>query len=359
MADQRQQPAASCQGQWLGGGAGPSMGSEERLHLPHEWMGSRSKGWEERRGLPRGWQARDSEWGEEQDLTRMAGQTYSGAAGGAVQRQNKKELASRLQQGTVLQDSLNPIGQRFSSRWSAPILKSTVQQAVYQGMMEMKRNKTAEEPNKQNAGARKRVALEEEDRVNLDRWMTRPKHEVWTMFTKHPHVFYWPCHPSIHHFIHTPCHPFAISSIQHVIHSPWCSMPTIYNVIHSPCHSVTLSSIHYVIYSPCHPFTNSSIHHVIKSPCHQFIMLASHQVIHSPCCLLTMSSAHHVIYSPCHPFMSSSHQFAIPSSDLIIHSPCHQFTLTMLSIHHVIQSGSWSIPSIYHVIHSLSQPVTM
>ena len=26
MADQRQQAAASCQGQWLGGGAGPSPG---------------------------------------------------------------------------------------------------------------------------------------------------------------------------------------------------------------------------------------------------------------------------------------------------------------------------------------------
>ena len=50
----------------------------------------------------------------------------------------------------------------------------------------MKRNKTAEEPKKQNAGARKRVTLEEEDRVKLDRWMTEPEHKVWTMFTKHP-----------------------------------------------------------------------------------------------------------------------------------------------------------------------------
>jgi hypothetical protein len=57
-------------------------------------------------------------------------------------------------------------------------------------MMEMKRNKTAKEPKKQNAGARKRVALEEEDRVKLDRWMTKPEHKVYTMFTKHPHVFY-------------------------------------------------------------------------------------------------------------------------------------------------------------------------
>ena len=70
-----------------------------------------------------------------------------------------------------------------------------------------------------------------------------------------------------------------------------------------------------------------------------------------------MSSIHH--HGPCHPFMSSSHQFTMPSSHLIIHSPCHQFTLTMSSIHHVIQLGSWSMPSIYHVIHSPSQPVTM
>ena len=39
------------------------LGWEELLHLPHEWMCSRSTGWEERRGLPRGWRARDSEWG--------------------------------------------------------------------------------------------------------------------------------------------------------------------------------------------------------------------------------------------------------------------------------------------------------
>ena len=57
-------------------------------------------------------------------------------------------------------------------------------------MMELKRNKTAEEPKKQNAGARKRVALEEEDRVKLERFMTKPEHKVWTMFTKHPQVFY-------------------------------------------------------------------------------------------------------------------------------------------------------------------------
>ena len=55
-------------------------------------------------------------------------------------------------------------------------------------MMEMKRNKTAEEPLKQNAGARKRVALEEEDRVKMDKWMTKPVHKVRTVFPKHPNV---------------------------------------------------------------------------------------------------------------------------------------------------------------------------
>ena len=44
------------------------LGWEERLHLQHGWMGSRSTGWEDRRGLPSGWRARDSEWGDDQDL---------------------------------------------------------------------------------------------------------------------------------------------------------------------------------------------------------------------------------------------------------------------------------------------------
>ena len=52
----------------------------------------------------------------------------------------------------------------------------------------MKRNKTAEEPKKQNAGARKRVALEEENRVKLDMWMTKLDQKAWTMFTKYPHT---------------------------------------------------------------------------------------------------------------------------------------------------------------------------
>jgi hypothetical protein len=107
MADQRQQAAASCQGQWPGGGAGPSPGmGGARLHLPHGWIGSRSTGWEEQRGLPREWPGRDSKWGEEQDLPHGWLGRY------ILQPQN------------------------------------------------MKRNKTAEEPKKHNSGARKRVALD-------------------------------------------------------------------------------------------------------------------------------------------------------------------------------------------------------
>ena len=84
------------------------------------------------------------------------------------------------------------------------------------GMMEMKRNKTAEEPKKQNAGARKRVALEEENRVKLDRWMTQPKHKVWTMFKNILMLML-----SIHHVFHysvigSPCHQLTI--MVHAIH---------------------------------------------------------------------------------------------------------------------------------------------
>ena len=53
-------------------------------------------------------------------------------------------------------------------------------------MVEMKCNKTAKEPKKLNACARKRVTLDEEDMVKLDQWMTEPVHQVRTMFPKHP-----------------------------------------------------------------------------------------------------------------------------------------------------------------------------
>ena len=76
--------------------------------------------------------------------------------------------------------------------------------------MEMKRNKTAEEPKKQDAGARNRVALEEEEeKVKLEGWMTEPIHKVRPVFPKHPHVVY------------SPCYPFT------VINSPSWSVPSI------------------------------------------------------------------------------------------------------------------------------------
>ena len=97
---------------------------------------------------------------------------------------------------------------------------------------------------------------EEEDRVKLDRWMTKPVHKVRTMFPNIPIL-------SIHHVIHLQCHPFTMSFIHH----------------HGPCYPFTKPSIHNVIQSPRHPFTISSIHHVIQSPCHPFTMPSSHNNI--------------------------------------------------------------------------------
>ena len=125
----------------------------------------------------------------------------------------------------------------------------------------------------------------------------------------------------------------------------------IHSLYHSPYPSFTMSSIHPVINSPCHPFTITSIHQNIHSSCQPVTKSSIHRVFYLSCHLFTILSIHH--HGPCHPFMSSSHQFTMPSSHLIIHSPCHQFTLTMSSIHHAIQLGSWSLPFIYHVIHSL------
>ena len=156
----------------------------------------------------------------------MAGQTYSAAAGGVVQRKKQQGavqrlgLASRLQQGTVLQVSFKQIKtkiQLMMKRTDIKIHSPAMQ--FSKTMVEMKRNKNIEELKKQNAGARKRVALEEEDRVKLDRWMTELIHKVRTMFPKHPHVVY------------SPCHPLTVSSVHHVINSPW-SMPSINHAIH-------------------------------------------------------------------------------------------------------------------------------
>ena len=97
-------------------------------------------------------------------------------------------------------------------------------------MMEMKCNKTNEEPEKQNASARKRVALEEEDRVKLDRWMTEPVLKVRSGLCFHNTPIM-----SIHHVIHLQCH--------HVINSLSWSTASINHAIHYPCHPLTMPSI--------------------------------------------------------------------------------------------------------------------
>ena len=108
MADQRQQVAARCQGQWLGGGAG-QQGGRSNGAFPGDGEPGTVNGGKSRTYHMDGWpyifcsRRRCSAEAKQQ---------------GAVQRLG---LASRLQQGTVLQDYLNPIAQRFSPLWSAPI----------------------------------------------------------------------------------------------------------------------------------------------------------------------------------------------------------------------------------------------
>ena len=199
MADQRQQAAASCQGQLLGGGAGPSTGWEECIHLPHGWIGSRSTGWEERRGNPSGWRARNSERGVGAGPTTwMARQTYFAAAG-----DSQKTTRSYAETEACLHDSLKQIKTKIQLMMKGTNIKINSPAMWFSNtMMEMKRNKTAEEPKKQNVSAIKRVALEEEDRVKMDRWMTEPVHKVRTMFPKQHHL-------CIHHVIHLQCHRFT------------------------------------------------------------------------------------------------------------------------------------------------------
>ena len=160
--------------------------------------------------------------------TRMAGQTYSAAAVGAVQRQNNKELCyaeTGARQQAAAGDSPEGLPKQIKTKIQFMVQRTNIKinsttMRFSKGMMEMKRNKTDKEPKKQNTSVGKRVALEEEDRVKLDRYMTEPEHKVWTIFYKNPHVVY------------SPCHPFTVSSVHHVINSPSWSMPSIYHVIH-------------------------------------------------------------------------------------------------------------------------------
>ena len=221
------------------------LGWEERLHLPHGWMGSRSTGWEEHRAFPgdgepgtvNGGRSRTYHWDGWADIF-CSRRRCSAEANqqGAVQRLGLPSGYSKTQScRTKIQLMMKRIKINSPAMW----LSKT--------MMEMKRNKTAEEPKKQNAGARKRVTLKEEDRVKMDRWMTKPGHKGWTMFTKHPHV------------VHSPCHPCTVSLVHHVTNSPSWSTPSINHAIHSPFHQFNMSSIHHVIRTPCHPFAMSSI----------------------------------------------------------------------------------------------------
>ena len=74
--------------------------------------------------------------------TGMAGQTYSAAAG-AVQRLG---LASRLQQGTVLQDTLKQIKKNILLMMKRTHIKiNSPAMQFLKTMMEMKRNRTAKE----------------------------------------------------------------------------------------------------------------------------------------------------------------------------------------------------------------------
>ena len=134
------------------------------------------------------------------------------------------ELASRLQQGTVLQDSLKQVKTKIQLMMTGTNIKIN--------SPAMKRNKTAEEPKKQNDGARMRVALEEDDRVKIDRWMTEPIHKVRTMFAKHSICLF--TMSSIYSFIRSPCHQFTM--MVHAIHYHPLTMPSIHIVIHSPFH---------------------------------------------------------------------------------------------------------------------------
>ena len=187
----------------------------------------------EEQDLPHGWLGRHTL--QPQETATEAKQH------GAAQRLG---LASRLQQGTVLQDSLKQINTKIQLMMKGTNIKINCPAMWFsKKIMEMKRKKTAEEPKKQNAGAKKRVALEEEDRVKMDRWMTEPVHKVRTMFPKQHHL-------SIHHVIHLQCHRFTLSSID----------------LHGPCHLLTMPSIDHAIHSHCHPFTIPFVHYVIQSP---------------------------------------------------------------------------------------------
>ena len=198
---------------------------------------------------------------------------------GVCQQAAARNSPAGLPQDDQDKDSAHDEAHQYQNQQSSKRFSKT--------MMEMKRNKTAVEPKKQDAGARNRVTLEEEDRVKFDRWMTKPKHKVRTVF---------------------PCCLFTMSFIYCVLGWPSnyhqltisFTVSFIHHAIHSPCPSFNISSIHHVILSPCHPFAMSPIHHVNQLPFHTFTMSSNtmsfiHYNIHTLFRPFTMSSIKHVI----------------------------------------------------------------
>ena len=80
-------------------------------------------------------------------------------------------LGIRLQQETVLQDSLKTIKTKINLMMKLTNIQINSLASVFQ---DNNGNEVL------NAGARNRVALEEEDSVKLDRWMTEPVQKVKT-----------------------------------------------------------------------------------------------------------------------------------------------------------------------------------
>ena len=93
LADQTQLAAASCQGQWLGGEAGLSTGMGG-APASATWMDGQQINRVGGATGPSQGMASQGQWmgGGAGPTSGMAGQTYSAATGGAVQRQNNKEL---------------------------------------------------------------------------------------------------------------------------------------------------------------------------------------------------------------------------------------------------------------------------
>ena len=158
MADQRQQAAASCQGQWLGGGAGPSTG-----------MG----------GVPA-----STTWMDGQQINRVGGAT--------VPSQGMASQGQWMGGGAGPTTALGWLGRH--------ILQP--QEVQYRGMLAS--HHVIQSPcNSQSP----------RHQFTISSTMLSIHHVVHSPC--HPFTM-----SSIHPVIHSPCHPFTMSSIHHVILSP-------------------------------------------------------------------------------------------------------------------------------------------